>query len=640
MKKIISLFLAILMLFCFTSCELDLDSMLEEIGLGSSQDDDDDYDEEEEEEEEEEESEEQSGEIVIPPVSTVDKTEYSNKTSQDGTEWYYGATALTAPSFTNYYHGYKSALTMTFDDGYDVGTGEFVSSVFERYGFRGTAMLGPCFLESNDGTPNSSLINSWNKVFAKGYLDVGCHGYAHINPHDLSESGYEHEIKDAIDFLREHFPSQRVLTFATPYAQITSSYESYLKNYVISNRLELGGNPVEIDGDYDIYRVKSFSFKKDTVVSLFNTNIGNYLDKPGNWVVELSHCVLDTPYNGTDLSKEQLEDHCEYLYNNYKDTVWFASFEDVTIYLKQLEHAKVNYVASDRESMSLNITCDLDKEIYNIPMTIKVRIPAYVLSGYAVIGDEEYDLSITRGSGVNTIILKDVPVNGEPVKIYFGGNYNYDNDCNHVYGTRETNSATCTTRGYDVMGCGRCGVTYKTNYKKKLAHDFSGEQVVVTEPTLEGPGLDTIKCKNCDTKKEITTYIEDVATYAKITSSDGINQYTYISSMVDGNTSTNWSCGTADPWVELSFNEGKIISFQMDFVRHSSQSFTISVYDGAQWTEVGAWDDKDEQTNSSSVLMELDKLKATKLKIQFTGSGKGCTLIEEIQINAIKETQK
>jgi hypothetical protein len=79
--------------------------------------------------------------------------------------------------------------------------------------------------------------------------------------------------------------------------------------------------------------------------------------------------------------------------------------------------------------MSFNVTCDLDKDIYNIPMTVKIYIPARVKTAYAVVNGEEQLLTVNRGSGINTVIIKDIPVNGEDVKIYFGENSLCDNGC-------------------------------------------------------------------------------------------------------------------------------------------------------------------------------------------------------------------
>ena len=646
MKKLLLMIVSLLLALSLMSCDLQgmIDGALNDLlppSQSSKQDEDEDYEEEEEEEEDEEEDEESDEESYsqtpAPPQFSYgpDTTVYSNEVTSDG-KWVYGSYSLKAPVFTNYYNGYSSALSMTFDDGYDYNTGYYVNSVFEKYGFKGTAMLGPCFLDEN-------AITEWNKILSEGYLDVGCHGYDHKEPTNLAQSEYEHEIKDAIDFLREKFPSQRVLTFATPYAHINDSYEAYLDDFVISNRLELGGDVAGVKNDFNMYRVKSYSFNKSAAIDSHNDSISNKLKQNGAWVVELIHCVLDSPYNSTDLSKENFANHCSYIYSKYKDTVWVASFEDVSIYLSQVKNAKINYVAADYESMTINVTCNLDKDIYNIPMTAKLQVPFTINSAYAVIDGVEYDLTVTKGSGVNSIIVKNLPVNGGDVKIYFGGNDACDNGCGHVYQYTENVAATCNSRGYVVATCAICQHSYKSGYIKPKGHVFSDEKVVEKEPTLEENGLITIKCLNCDYKKEIITSIADIAASGTLTTTDGINQWVYPNDIIDGNKGTAWVCGTNNPEIVLAFNEKYVTKTEITLKRSLgvAQKFTVSAYDGEAWHEVGSWDYNEDTSTDDIITLSFDvNMNAKQIKYYFDVSASGCTSINEITVLAIKEQEK
>lgn len=621
MKKLLLLILAFLLSFSMVAC--DVQSILDGLMPSSSSS----YDEEEEEEEEEEdEDDEEQSSSSVPDMSHVygeDKTVYTNTITEDG-KWMYGDKALSAPTFTNYYNGYKSALTFTFDDGYNVGTGRYVNGVFEQYGWRGTMMLGPCFL-------NEELVTQWNTVLAEGYLDVGCHGYDHKDPRTLPTSEYEHEIKDAVEYLRTNFPGQKVLTFATPYAQINDSYEEYLKDVVISNRLEMAGGAVKVGGNYNLYRVESTSFKKDTVVDIFNESVGKKLDEDGAWVVELLHCVLDAPNDSTDTSKEKFSAHSAYLHNNYNDTVWFASFEDVSIYLKQVESAKINYVASDRESMTINITCPLDKDIYNYPMTVKLRVPAHATSAYMVIDGEKVILDVSRGSGMNVVTIKNIPVNGEDVKIYLGGNRNYLNDCLHVWGNKRV-SSTCEELGYVLYECALCNVTYKNDFVPTREHTF-GEREIVEIPTLTEDGLEKLSCSVCGTEKEIVTSLKNLAPGSTISASAGINQWVYATDMIDGNIDSKWTCGTDAPSVQLTFAKSSIQYVEISVSKYGgAEMLAVSTYDGEEWTEV-AVDEVIDGDGVITVRVEVGA-EASSVKLDISGTASGCTMIHEITVIA------
>lgn len=433
------------------------------------------------------------------PTITPDRTNYKATTigSGDNKAIYYVNETLYFPKLTNYYNGYKTALSMTFDDGYDTNTGTVVSDQFEKYGFRGTMMLGPCFINGE------SYITEWNNVFSRGFLDLGCHGYNHQEPTTLPESEYEHEIKDAIMFLREKFPTQRVLTFATPYAHINDSYEEYLSQFVIGNRLEAGGERVVLGEDFNEYRVMAVSVNSGKGLSPVTTEITNAV-KSGTWIVELYHCVLENAQNSTDINRDVFEYHCQYLYQKYRNDIWFASFEDVLIYAKQLEHTSIAYTDCDRETMTFTVTPDgtLDKEIYNIPMSMQVFVPNNLCdSAYAMIDGvyQPLEILLDDESGCQYVIVRDIPVTEEKeVIIYLGGNSTMKNNCGrHSYSVDEVIEPTHDTFGYTVNRCSKCDTTYKSDFTA-VVHDYTGEEVVVIEATATSRGVTKYKCAHCD----------------------------------------------------------------------------------------------------------------------------------------------
>ena len=430
------------------------------------------------------------------PIITPDRTNYQPTVVGDKEAIYYINEVIRHPILTPYYGGKKTALTMTFDDGYDSNTGVIVSDEFEKYGFRGTMMLGPCFLGSDQ------IINEWNSIFARGFLDVGCHGYNHAEPTTLDPSQYEHEIKDAIMFLRDKFPGQRVLTFATPYAHINQSYEDYLSQFSIGNRLEAGGSYVNFGEDlsYNPYRVKAVSFNAGTGATPAKNAVEAGVEK-GRWVVELFHCVKDNA-SGVDVMRTTFISHCEWLYRNYRDDLWVASFEEVLIYGEQLKHTSVDYTACDKESMTVTVTPDgtLDKEIYNIPMTVRVFLPSFVDSAYAMIDGEYIPLDmqaiLTTGEKYVDVLHIDATKKTDIV-VYIGGNKTMKNNCVHRYSVAEVLEPTHDEGGYTLNECTKCKHTYKSAITNPV-HDYTGKEVVVIAPTESKNGLSKHFCTDCD----------------------------------------------------------------------------------------------------------------------------------------------
>ena len=105
-----------------------------------------------------------SGNTTKPSTPTIvpDRTQYQPSVVGDKEAIYYINSIVRHPLLTPYYDGYQAALTMTFDDGYDSNTGVIVSDTLERFGYRGTMMLGACFMDSD------TIIKEWNDIFARG----------------------------------------------------------------------------------------------------------------------------------------------------------------------------------------------------------------------------------------------------------------------------------------------------------------------------------------------------------------------------------------------------------------------------------------------------------------------------------------
>lgn len=521
MKRIISLLLIFIMLFSFASCA-GLDEMLNG-GEGTENENGGNEENENEgagnegagNENEGAGDENTSGgtenEGTTPPTTGdteveygPDRTTYSARYTPNGDKIYYRIYQLTSPTMTPYYNGYEAAISMTFDDGYDTNTGVIVSDIYEELGFRGTMMLGPCFIN------NSYTISAWQETFERGYLDVGCHGYDHLEPTDLSPSQYPHEIKDAINFLKASFPNQKVATFATPYAHINNSYRDYLSQYAIANRLEAGGSYVYPGQDYDPYRIKAISVNLAHSTGSAEATADLIVSQNG-WLVELYHCVLENAVNSTDINREAFESHCRNLYNKYNGRVWFGSFEDVAIYQAQARNTTITYTDADRESMTFEVACSIANEIYDIPMTAQIYVPFFTDSAYAVINGEIQPLEVVTYSNVKYVMVKDIPTSSEgvSVKVYIGGNEHCTNGCRHRYTFGGTTPASCNAPSYSEMECGICHHKYKIRYTGEALPHTLGEMVVESEPTLEANGIGKQICSVCST--EVLTILPKLA---------------------------------------------------------------------------------------------------------------------------------
>jgi hypothetical protein len=274
-------------------------------------------------------------------------------------------------------------------------------------------------------------------------------------------------------------------------------------------------------------------------------------------------------------------------------------------------------------------------------MTIKLQIPATIKTAYAVIDGQEYALDVVKGSGVNSVIVKDIPVNSdEPVKIYFGGNDYFANGCDHYYKSYQTVAPSCATHGYTIYKCAFCNVTYRGDFKANLPHDFSGERKTETPATELENGKDYVLCANCDAKKIIETQYRNIAEESNTETTDGINQWVYVSSMFDGDDTTSWTNGTTPVEIVHSFREAYVDKAEITFEIIGGQDLTVYIFDGAEWQSIETWNSADEQSGGSKFTKEFDiSARIGGVKFVFNSS-RGCTKICEIAVNGIVDIVK
>ncbi len=257
-------------------------------------------------------------------------------------------------------------------------------------------------------------------LWREAVFDIGCHGYSHISADELASSDYEHEVKEAIEYLRETFPGQEVLTFAAAFNTVTLNYLAYLDDYAISCRIGGNGQQAYLGSDFDKYIIKAFGFNENTNFTTLQAQTDE-LVKNGAWVVYFFHTVTDAePYEDVGTSKAVLDAHCKALYDKYNGDVWFGSFQDVSIYSYQLENVKITPTNLEGETMVFNVNTTLDTDIYNIPMSIKINIPSSSDSAYALVNGTRQNVEIvTEQDGNKYICVLDVPINNSTVEICF-----------------------------------------------------------------------------------------------------------------------------------------------------------------------------------------------------------------------------
>ncbi|WP_057938358.1 polysaccharide deacetylase family protein [Algoriphagus resistens] len=89
------------------------------------------------------------------------------------------------------------------------------------------------------------------------------------------------------------------------------------------------------------------------------------------WLVLVIHGVED--YGWEPLKREELTQYFADLKGN-EDSLWIATFGDVTKYIRERKAAKIRSTLEGNK-ISITLNSDLDSKVYNVPLTFKTYLP-------------------------------------------------------------------------------------------------------------------------------------------------------------------------------------------------------------------------------------------------------------------------
>ena len=217
--------------------------------------------------------------------------------------------------------------------------------------------------------------------------------------------------------LRALFPGQRVLTYAAPNNQVNDTFIDYLNDYSISCRIGSNGTTAVLGEKLDMYRIRGIGFSENSDFAYVQAQIDTYVSR-GEWVVQYFHTVTSgTPYESVGTSVDTLDAHCKVLYDKYYGKVWFGSFEEVSIYARQHEAVKIEKGVFDADSMTFTLSCSLDKDTYNIPMTMKLYLPNGTSSYTVTVDGVTREAELTSDENGACVLVRDLSVYGTTVKL-------------------------------------------------------------------------------------------------------------------------------------------------------------------------------------------------------------------------------
>jgi peptidoglycan/xylan/chitin deacetylase (PgdA/CDA1 family) len=322
-------------------------------------------------------------------------------------------------SITRWPQDRTSAISLTFDDGINTDL-DYVGPILKQHRLNGT------FFVTTAMGPWEKRKAEWKQLAMDGN-ELANHTVHHpcllpqITPHaqDYTPAMMEAEISGAAHELAQVVDTRRGLTFAYPCGNMSFGKPAdEVKNaalyirYVSENSFGARGvgvgpaNPDELNvldvNDLGPTADKGFVELLKLAEPAFQSH---------SWGVFCFHGVGG---DWLSISPEALDELTGYLERHSE--IWTATFGDVLRYVQERKAASVKITSDGSSSLTLAIELPMNREIYDVPLTLKVEIPA-VWNKVRLEGDGKLLSAQTAAQTNATMVLVDVPAQTQVVKV-------------------------------------------------------------------------------------------------------------------------------------------------------------------------------------------------------------------------------
>ena len=357
--------------------------------------------------------------------------------------------------------GASGIVVVIHDDG-TMATALTLDALYAKYGLVGDVAMqvgsngsSKCMdtntaSDMTDDTVNGSVVAFWRDMLATGRWKVDSHSMTHQYWGDGTnvvedDALIAYEVIKSQEILRNMFPGQRVLTWCYPgfsaqkkvvgssnteaiFEKVYSeNARKIIEQYYISGRSTSNGvlSVTDTQSDFesqfaDTAYVSSSVWNFFPSLSLGDSSVGTAKEnitkaaENGGISIMFMHNVVDVmPEDKTNkMLTSSMDAILSHLSGYVKDgAIWNTHYEDAILYIREAQSASVYTVKNDDGSLSVTLTDELDDEIYNYPLTVRISAPEGAVAVKIVQGDRVSYAKVTNG----TFDADIVPDGGEAV---------------------------------------------------------------------------------------------------------------------------------------------------------------------------------------------------------------------------------
>lgn len=293
------------------------------------------------------------------------------------------------------WHDFKTAaVTYTFDDNTSNQLPVAIP-LFDQYNFKVTLY------------PVINWVSDWSglKKAAENGHEIGSHTVSHPVLSTLSVENQEKELQQSQSAINSNIPDASCVTIAYPNC-VTGDLATVQK-YYIAGRICSGAIVPPTPSDF--YNISSIAAGSQSSVKLardFNDKVT--LAKVSNgWCVFLLHGI-DDDKGYSPLASTELAAHLKFMNDNSQD-YWVATFGNVVKYIRERNAVSITETVLNSDSLKLLVKDNLDHSIYNLPVTLRRKLPEGWTSVHVYAGKKQIKSEISLIGNGKYVVFDAVP---------------------------------------------------------------------------------------------------------------------------------------------------------------------------------------------------------------------------------------
>lgn len=301
----------------------------------------------------------------------------------------------------------KAVYTFTTDDGVFSAI-LFFNTEFKRLNLKGSMALICNRLKGYE--------QGFQAIVEQGYFDVTNHSMTHPKFSMVKDTTVlENEIIGSQNLLKSMFKGQDVITMCNPNVINTDLADSLIaRSHFAARNGRTGYNSLN-PSFKEWYHLNYFAtYHYDTNLSAkakeLNANVDSAL-VGRRWLIILAHGL---GFNRNEMPKEEFTNHFEYVASK-SDSLWCGTFNEVTKYLREKQHAVVKIKECNATKIIVTITHDLDAKLFDYPLTLKTRVPSKLKNILITQSGKSKLVKVISNNGISFVYYDAFPNGGDVV---------------------------------------------------------------------------------------------------------------------------------------------------------------------------------------------------------------------------------